>query len=481
MGGGWWRSLDSKEAEVKVGEVLPLAIAQLLQCEVRHIPSIFLKDGFDSVLYRKVTGLLYDASFVGKLDGDSAAGLLQFSCGRALCMSTFELVDGKREFYISRTVGYEYPQELFARLDMESGETVDAVFAAIRDFEAGAQGSVERYPPALNFALDSIAAKPDFEILKHVHSCFSSPSHGWPVTMFRGLKVLAASISEAPVERFVNDEGVGGNGKGFLTSVAETIMGDLAWQLKEAMLVQKPPGAESPSPALLELRGRRMLAAPEVESTMRIQSAWLKRLCDQTSRWHARELYSKREVAFRLRAIFCVSTNQQLKFTSLDGGIARRAINVSYPFVFTHQPTGENEKPILEQLKNETFLASRRGGYLYLVLKAVQVFFRGNGTGLQPFPAAVVSATEGLLRAEFAEALEEFAGDCMKEAASSAEAATRAELLSRVNSDARIAALRISRADMRDAVAQVFEFAAVRGKRECVKHKARGQYLAWKS
>jgi hypothetical protein len=101
-----------------------------------------------------------------------------------------------------------------------------------------------------------------------------------------------------------------------------------------------------------------MLAAPEVESTMRIQSAWLKRLCDQTSLWHALELYAKREVTFKLRTIFCVSTNQQLKFTSLDGGVARRAINVSYPFVFKHDRKGAKEKPLLDGLKNSEYLCS---------------------------------------------------------------------------------------------------------------------------
>jgi hypothetical protein len=479
-GGGWWRLLDTKEAEVKIGEVLPRALAQMLQCEVRHIPCVFIKDGFDAALFRKVCGLLFDASFVAKLDGDAAAGLVQFSCGRALRMSTLELLDGKREFYVSRSVGYEYPEDVFARLDAESGATIDATFASIRTFEAGVQGDVEKYPPALVFALQSLASKADFELLRHVHSCFSAETHGWPVTVFRGLKVLAAAISEAPVETFVNDEGVGGNGKGFLTALAESIMGDLAWQLKEAMLVQKPPGAESPSPALLELRGRRMLAAPEVESTMRMQSAWLKRLCDQTTIWHARELYAKREIAFKLRAIFCVSTNQPLKFTSLDGGVARRGINVSYPFVFKCDPKGETEKPLLDELKNPEYLAARRAGYLYLILKAVKAFFGAGHPGLRPLPAAVSAATETMLRAEFTEAVDEFLSDTTKEVRSGKEAMTRHELVARLNLDGRISALRISKSDLRDALAQVCEFVTIMGRRECVKHKARRQLLGWK-
>jgi hypothetical protein len=395
-------------------------------------------------------------------------------------MSTFELLDGKREFYISRTVGYEYPQEIFDRLDAESGATIDATFASIRAFEAGVQGDVEKYPPALVFALQSLASKADFELLRHVHSCFAAETHGWPVTVFRGLKVLAAAISEAPVETFVNDEGVGGNGKGFLTALAESIMGGLAWQLKEAMLVQKPPGAESPSPALLELRGRRMLAAPEVESAMRIQSAWLKRLCDQTSLWHARELYAKREVTFKLRAIFCVSTNQPLKFTSLDGGVARRGINVSYPFVFKHDPKSETEKPLLDELKNTEYLAARRAGYLYLILKAVRAFFGADRPGLRPLPAAVAAATETMLRAEFAEAVSEFLDDMTKEVHGCKEVLTRHELVARMHTDDRLAALRISKPDLRDALAQVCDFVTVMGRRECVKHKARRQLLGWK-
>jgi phage/plasmid-associated DNA primase len=293
---------------------------------------------------------------------------------------------------------------------------------------------------------------------------------------------LAAAISEAPVEVFINDEGVGGNGKGFITALTESVMGDLAWQLKEAMLVQKPPGAESPSPALLELRGRRMLAAPEVESTMRMQSAWLKRLCDQTTVWHARELYAKREVAFKLRAIFCVSTNQPLKFTSLDGGVARRGINVSYPFVFKHDPKEESEKPLRDELKDPEYLAARRAGYLYLILKAVKAFFGDARPGLRPLPAAVEAATETMMRAEFAEAVREFLDDMTKEILQSRGAfITRHELIARMQTDCRLVPLHISKADLRDALAQVCEFVTVNGKRECVKHKERRHLLGWKT
>jgi phage/plasmid-associated DNA primase len=246
------------------------------------------------------------------------------------------------------------------------------------------------------------------------------------------------------------------------------------------MLVQKPPGAESPSPALLELRGRRMLAAPEVESTMRMQSAWLKRLCDQTTIWHARELYAKREIAFKLRAIFCVSTNQPLKFTSLDGGVARRGINVSYPFVFKRDPQGETEKPLLDELKNPEYLAARRAGYLYLILKAVAAFFGAARPGLRPLPAAVAAATETMLRAEFAEAVSEFLDDATKDVYGHEAVLSRHELLARMHQDDRFVALRISKSDMREALAQLCDFVIVRGKRDCVRHKERRQFLGWK-
>jgi phage/plasmid-associated DNA primase len=222
-----------------------------------------------------------------------------------------------------------------------------------------------------------------------------------------------------------------------------------------------------------------MLAAPEVESTMRMQSAWLKRLCDQTTLWHARELYAKREVAFKLRAVFCVSTNQPLKFTSMDGGVARRGINVSYPFVFKRDPQGETEKPLLDELKNSEYLAARRAGYLYLILKAVQVFFGAGHSGLRPLPAAVSAATETMLRAEFTEAVDEFLSRMTREVHSGKEAMTKHELLARLNLDGGISALRISKADLRDALSQVCEFYTVHGKRECVKHKERRQLLGW--
>jgi hypothetical protein len=86
-----------------------------------------------------------------------------------------------------------------------------------------------------------------------------------------------------------------------------------------------------------------------------------------------------------------------------------------------------------------------------------------------------------MLRAEFAEAIEEFVEDTMREVHVAKDCVTRHDFLVRINTDSRIAALRSSsKSDLRDALAQVFEFVTMQGRRACVKHKARRQCLGWK-
>jgi hypothetical protein len=277
--------------------------------------------------------------------------------------------------YISRACGYPFPREALASLDVKFGSVTAEVFDRIAQFEAEHPDGVPEYPADVVNALEHLAKQPEFALLRNVHECFAHPDHGWVVTVWRCLKLLAACFWAAPIERFVNDEGSGANGKSFVVAIMEELLGSYTHQIKESMVTRPPPGPESPQPALLDLRGRRVLLAPEIEGSLRIQSAWVKRLCDPGVTWLGRELYGRKEIAFRLRTLFVVCTNQKLRFSTLDGGIGRRAISVSYPFQFVGGVPGADEKKLDNTLKSSAYLREKSPGLLWLVFMAGKKFF----------------------------------------------------------------------------------------------------------
>ena len=81
---------------------------------------------------------------------------------------------------------------------------------------------------------------------------------------------------------------------------------------------------------------------------------------------------------FKLAATFAVSTNAKLKFIRMDGGVQRRGVGCTFPFVF-----GESAEPGTNQrtqsswnLKDEKLVGTQILG-LYVFMETVfRVFYR---------------------------------------------------------------------------------------------------------
>jgi hypothetical protein len=478
---GFWKQLDAVEANIVLSERLEAAMCALLRTEQRHVPERFLKPGFQSGVLDKICSVLFEATFLGKVDCETSAHFVQFACGRVFDTRTCAVSPGRPDMYISRACGYPFPHEALASMDTKFGVIAAEVFDRIAQFDAEHPEGVPEYPADIVDALENLAKQPEFTLLRNVHECFAHPDHGWVVTVWRCLKLIAACFWAAPIERFVNDEGSGANGKSFVVAIMEALLGSYTHQIKEAIVTRSPPGPEAPQPALLDLRGRRVLLAPEIEGSLPIQSAWVKRLCDPGVTWLGRELYGRREVAFRLRTVFVVCTNRKLQFSTLDGGIARRAISVRYPFQFVGGVPGPDEKKLDDTLKSSAYLREHLPGLLWLVLLAGKKFFNEAQRGIQPIPKVVKASTDALLAAEWVEAVETYAAEFMSPTAEQKRMASKSELLASLRADPKIRELRIARRDLEEAVAQVFAFRAWCGRRDRVFRKADSAYLCFNS
>ena len=219
---------------------------------------------------------------------------------------------------------------------------------------------------------------------------------------------------------------------------------------------------------------------PEVDGQLCVQSSWLKRLCDGGCQWHARELYAKREIAFKLHTVVFVCTNTRLQFTTLDGGIARRAICVGYPYQFVAAPKEPLEKQLDPVIKGAGFLTNNIAGLLFLVLKCAKVFFGEGGNGITPYPLVVRNATDALLVAEFAEAVESYVEQFLEPSTVPSEHCSRSELMASLSADPKFKELKVTKKDLTDTVASVVVFATVTGRRERVRSKASGSFLKFR-
>jgi hypothetical protein len=166
--------------------------------------------------------------------------------------------------------------------------------------------------------------------------------------------------------------------------------------LKEELLRTNPAAPNAAAPALLSLRGRRLLGAPEVEANLTIRAGWIKNLSDPTSEWTARGVYGCKELTFRIPALLSICTNTDVDFTRFDGGLRRRLLAVDWPVHFTSSPSNDSERQThTERIKLRSFYTPERlAGYLY-VLTAVARVFQEDGRKVLAFrPVAVKSATE---------------------------------------------------------------------------------------
>ena len=202
----------------------------------------------------------------------------------------------------------------------------------------------------------------------------------------------------------------GSNGKTVLQTIVSVLNGDYFAAIDDTMLTKKPPHASAPNAAMFALLGKRSLGTPEVEDTLKIQSAWMKKLADPSTIWSAREPHGTSQVSFKLSSMFAISTNAKLQFTRLDGGVQRRGIGCPFDLTFVSNPLpGTNQrKESTMNLKDIEAIRKLIPGFYYFVECVFSVFFQ-NGYHKTPgkMPLAIQNATEELRREELASVVKE--------------------------------------------------------------------------
>jgi hypothetical protein len=337
--------------------------------------------------------------------------------------TTRRVEEATPDMFISLHTGYPYPEREIEEIRQSpAGRGLRDVLVRARNWEHTPLGDRTRYPPDITRDLEAIAGEPAFELVRTMHDSFTpnapdgESAGGWPVTVFRVLKVPAAAASRS-AENFLVDTGTDGeNGKGVLWEAKKRTFGQYATEIPLTMLVKDPPDTENATPALYDLRGVRFTGAPESERTYTMKSMWIKNLADRATVFKGRGLYMD-NVKFIIPSIFCLSTNVAVNFTSIDGGVRRRGIGVSWPVSFKTKPNGPMErKRHAEDIKSAAFYTPLRvAGFLYSIFTTHDVWFSDGQDGLSFRPPAVQEATMQLLVTECAELITQILDEQMEE------------------------------------------------------------------
>lgn len=190
-------------------------------------------------------------------------------------------------------------------------------------------------------------------------------------------KALGQSLTgEIPEQAIYINYGVGENGKSTFFDTIRDILADYAGSLPVDVLTAKRD-ATAPAPALVGLRGKRLIVLSESEDGQRFNEALIKRLTgDKTLT--ARNLYSG-EIEFDITHKMFLHVNHKPDIKGTDHAIWRRIKLIPWTF-----KVAKKDKHLLKKLQEE------KSGILNWLLVGLKLY---QAEGLDE-PQTILAATE---------------------------------------------------------------------------------------
>ena len=370
--GGLWIVTPTAIAKGKLTDMLQALLCRLLNVDPLALPDAWVTKGAGGSFWSIIPCQLYDTNLINSLDGPATWNFLQFSDGLVMNIRTGETFPGKPELRIGKSLGIPFPEgymqrfdQLLANVGLDLGKMFDDLIA----YEKGLlMMPYTKVSDSLAEQFQKLLDIPEFLILKIMMDCFMPDL---AVGLLRLVKVPSAILFAVPITRFVLDFGrTGNNGKTLCMRVLEVLLGSYGQQPKETFFSKDPPSPGAPSPDLLDLKGRRALFQAEFETSTVVRTAWLKKLPDQSIVWKARLLYSNSEMSFKTRLVPMFSLNENLKFSVVDGGLARRMLAFYFDYTFVEVVTEDfHKKAVSEDVKDEEWLQPYLPAYFYVLHK----------------------------------------------------------------------------------------------------------------
>ena len=147
------------------------------------------------------------------------------------------------------------------------------------------------------------------------------------------LRVFASCLyGENKFHKFFVFTGSGGNGKGMIATLLQSVFGDYYHTVDITLFTKPRERADQPCPALVDARYKRMMMTTEPEKDDEFQKGLLKKISGGDL-IEARTLFSKDIIRYKPQFKLICQTNAIPKI-KLDDGVGRRMEVVDFPFKF---------------------------------------------------------------------------------------------------------------------------------------------------
>jgi putative DNA primase/helicase len=162
--------------------------------------------------------------------------------------------------------------------------------------------------------------------------------------------------------------GIGGNGKGVISSYIKHVLGDYYQQFDASMLTQKRGGSENANPRLAELRGKRcaMFTEPEKKSKLNIG---LMNYLSGESDMSVRQLF-KNLSTLKITFTCFIQCNNSFKMEDIeDNSIQRRLSFLKFTTKFTPNPKRSYERKADSNVNSPERLEKLKGAFMFILLE----------------------------------------------------------------------------------------------------------------
>jgi phage/plasmid-associated DNA primase len=208
------------------------------------------------------------------------------------------------------------------------------------------------------------------------------PNHDEMLLM---MQILASGLDGISYQKLALFCGKGGNGKGLIGSLMDTVLGDYYGQPSNGIL-KDAEKANNASPDMLGLMGKRYINFKEVGGVL--QTNMLRNLTGG-GKFIGRQLYGN-NVSFKMSGTFVMEFNNH---PDLDGkpqeSDYRRMLSISYPTNFTTDPNkvgrhigGCDYKLANPYYETDAFREEARGIFLDMLLRTYNTYMKDDGSGI---------------------------------------------------------------------------------------------------
>lgn len=215
------------------------------------------------------------------------------------------------------------------------------------------------------------------------------------------LIILATALCGQTLEKFINANGNGGNGKGFLNELAQCVMGDYAYTCGNNVLLNPIKAGNNPEVANMNNKRVVFYREPDTSQNQKLNVATIKELTGGKE-INARLNYSN-NTKCNLKATHILECNERPKLSGkIDDAVVRRLIDIPFRATFTKNPEDYAGDYIFQgndTVKTDSFQQEHKSALFNIIMEHWKLYLESNENIDAFIPSSVKERTKLYLEA----------------------------------------------------------------------------------